>query len=198
MIDDIALCLAASAAYIDSPTILKDDIHVVFSQVGDVTIVAFRGTEPTDISDWIRDFDAIPIDTKELGICHRGFYTGASLVLPELIDRLQGCKFVITGHSLGGALAILAGALLAFNNLIPLQLTTLGAPNISVGDRVKKFLNNTPGYRYRNGNDPVPLIPTWPYGIDREHTQIGQPLLNPISDHMLDQYLKALKETKNG
>src|SRR5271154_7004701 len=144
MISDVTLCLAASAAYYDTPTILKQDIHVVLSKIDDVTVVAFRGTEPTDFSDWLRDFDAVPIDTKELGICHRGFLTGASLVLPELIERLQGCKFVITGHSLGGALAIIAGALLTFKNLIPQHLTTFGAPNVSMGDKVTKALASVP------------------------------------------------------
>ena len=195
--DDVTLCLAASAAYYVTPTFSAAcDINIVLTTVDNTIIVAFRGTEPTSLDDWLRDFDALPIDTLKIGICHEGFLTGAEAVLDFLLAQLRGKQFVVTGHSLGGALAIAATALLVVNGVIPLKLTTFGAPNVGIADTLEKILAPVEGSRYRNGNDPVPLVPFWPFVSDRPQVQIGEPLLDPIADHMLDKYLVSLEDLK--
>jgi len=194
MINDITLCLAASAAYTDKPTfVVGGDVYVVITVVDGITIVAFRGTEPSNIKDWIRDFDAIPTENHYLGLCHRGFLTGAVAAVPLLIPLLEGKQFIIVGHSLGGAMAILTGALLTALKMPPIQVTTFGAPNSFIANDVIRILKPIPGKRFRNGDDPVPLVPTWPYHQDREFTHIGTASIDSISDHFIAAYYSSLE-----
>ena len=189
-----SLCAAASAAYSSTPTfVVAGDVHVVFYELADVTIVAFRGTEPTDLKDWIRDFDALPLDGGPLGICHRGFLTGAQAALPEILARIPFHRpIAVTGHSLGGAMAICLTALLVTRGINPVVCTTFGAPAISIGDKLSKLIEHIPGDRYHCGDDPVPYVPTPPYGQDRKLTQIGVSKLDPIADHFIAAYSMAL------
>src|SRR5690349_8469481 len=169
-ISDTALCAAAAAAYTQAATMAVGDVHVVITQVDNVTIVAFRGTVPTSWMDWFRDFYAWPerlTDHPALGFCHDGFVSGADAILPKLSLALTG-PYMLTGHSLGGALAIAAGALLTDSGKPPLRLTTFGAPR--VGFSLTKILISIDGARYRHGADPVPEVPSWPYLNDRPWT----------------------------
>lgn len=191
---DIALCAAASAAYAQPSTLAVSDVHVVISEVDGIRVVAFRGTVPTSWQDWFRDFAAWPthvMDHLSLGCCHDGFVTGAEAILPQLRAMLNG-PYVLTGHSLGGALAIAAGALLTDCGCPPLKLTTFGAPRVGMGD-LAKVLKGIPGTRWRHGADPVPEVPSWPYLADRLLTPVGAANhLDPIGDHAISRYAMAL------
>lgn len=193
--DPISLCAAASAAYSSPPTfVVAGDVNVVFYELDDVTIVAFRGTEPTDLKDWIRDFDALPLDGGPLGICHRGFLTGAQAALPEILARIPFHRpIAVTGHSLGGAMAICLTGLLVARGINPVVCTTFGAPAIGIDSlKLRKLIAHIPGDRYHNGDDPVPYVPPYPYGQDRKLTHIGVAKLDPIADHMIAAYSMAL------
>ncbi|KAL6224811.1 hypothetical protein ACLB2K_003666 [Fragaria x ananassa] len=78
----------------------------------ELIVVAFRGTEFFDAYAWSTDLDISWY--KYVGV-------GKSLAYYTLKDRLLGlvkdnsnAKFIVTGHSLGGALSILFVAILAF------------------------------------------------------------------------------------
>ena len=192
-ISDTALCSAAALAYSQAPTIAVGDVHAIITTIDGISIVAFRGTVPTSWADWFRDFAAWPDRLKNhpaLGYCHDGFVTGADAVLPLLNAALSG-PYVLTGHSLGGALAIAAGALLADCGKPPLRLTTFGAPR--VGFSLTRLLAPIDGIRYRHGDDPVPEVPSFPYLNDRPWTHIGKSNpLDPIGDHAISRYALAL------
>jgi predicted lipase len=192
-ISDIALCSAAAAAYTIPATIFVSDVHAVITMVDGISTVAFRGTVPSSWTDWFRDFAAWPnriADHPALGFCHDGFISGAEAILPQLNAALSG-PYVLTGHSLGGALAIAAGALLTDCGRPPLRLTTFGAPR--VGMNLTKILMTIEGSRYRHGSDPIPEVPSWPYLNDRPWTHIGQANhLDPIGDHAVSRYALAL------
>lgn len=194
MLSNLTLCLAASASYNSTTTVVGYDVHILITEVDNIKLVAIRGTEPDNLIDWIRDFDVVPVDNHTLGICHQGFLTGAISAFNYLQPLLLDKQYALVGHSLGGALAILTGALLAKAGIAPLQLTTFGAPRTTIMDMVGSILEPVPGDRFWNGDDPVPDLPTWPFICDRLETKIGTPAFNIISDHMIDSYYNALLE----
>ncbi len=192
---DLVLCGAAQSAYSAPATFIAGgDVHALVTEHDDMTIVAFRGTVPTSWDDWFRDFAAWPYRIAEhprLGMCHEGFLRGAVDILPQLTGVLSAAKpFAITGHSLGGALAIAAAALLVDSGLTPARLTTFGAPR--VGMALGPLLAQIEGCRFRHGDDPVPEVPSWPYLNDRAWAAIGIPAMNPIGDHEIAGYVDAL------
>ena len=69
-------------------------------------VVAFAGTDPVIAANWITDFN---IRTGPDGV-HRGFSDGVAGVGPALIGALGGTTkhIFLVGHSLGGALAVVA------------------------------------------------------------------------------------------
>jgi hypothetical protein len=93
--------------------------------IGAGAVVAFRGTEPTNLINWLADatlqkvaFHAKPTSPPSAphGYVHGGFYRNTRAIWPEVVEALDALTpewIIFTGHSFGGALAVLAGALLA-------------------------------------------------------------------------------------
>ena len=128
-------------------------------------ILAFRGTEPDELSDVLADLNAIPRGAMTHGLVHSGF-RGELDKIWEDIDRLHGRghqskQLYITGHSLGAAMAtICASRMEEYTPVV--QLTTFGSPRVGT----RKFVNNiaTPHKRFVNNNDIVTKVPLWLMG----------------------------------
>ncbi len=77
-------------------------------------VVAFAGTDPVITANWITDFN---IRTGPDGI-HRGFSEGVASIGPALLAALKGTtkRIFLVGHSLGGALAVVAAWRLTGDN----------------------------------------------------------------------------------
>jgi hypothetical protein len=94
-------------------------------------LIAFRGTD--DPKDWLVNTDAIPQAVPH-GIIHRGFYQGMKALYADLASAAtaQGAEkknVWITGHSLGGALAVaFAYECLTQGRLKPAGVVTFGQP----------------------------------------------------------------------
>lgn len=74
----------------------------------DVTVVVFRGTDFNEVSDWMANLGTGTTETEH-GTVHRGFYFAYESMKRQIEDILKDrdtTHLWITGHSLGGALAL--------------------------------------------------------------------------------------------
>ena len=126
-------------------------------------VLAFRGTEPKKPADIKADLHAEPIEVgPEAKQCkvHTGFYKAFKAVEDAIEEELkkpelQNIPLYITGHSLGGALAIIASYRLERDSLAACY--TFGAPR--VGNRAFGQSLKAPVYRVVNASDLVPRLP---------------------------------------
>lgn len=137
-------------------------------------VVAFRGT--TSIRDWMTDAEVAPVaGPAGIGRVHGGFAHALGLVWADLLAAVRAEQTTaqalwLTGHSLGGALALLAGARCAFELDKPVRgIYTYGQPR--VGDR--EFARSCNGefgqrvFRFVNNSDIVSRLP--PRQIEFSH-----------------------------
>ncbi|WP_328916740.1 MULTISPECIES: lipase family protein [unclassified Streptomyces] len=135
-------------------------------------VTGFRGTEVAKIRDWLTDVDTPPVPgPANKGFVHYGFHQALQSVYPRIRDTIQefrtdGQSIWFTGHSLGGALAMLAGARFYFEQprLLPDGVYTFGQPRtcerLLAGAHNTAFRNRF--YRFVNNNDIVPQLPPEP------------------------------------
>jgi hypothetical protein len=97
--------------------------------------LAFRGTESTNPIDWARDAQFRPRPTA-LGRAHSGFDAALNEVWPEVTAELAGDPrpVIITGHSLGGGLSIMAAARFLEAGNPPAAVYVFGCPRIGLRD----------------------------------------------------------------
>lgn len=130
-------------------------------------VLAFRGTEMdvtdigTDLTAWQ---EAAPAGA---GRVHAGFKHALAAIWPS-IKATHGhllAQLVLTGHSLGGALATLAASDIALQNARhTLRLITIGSPAAGNPDFVTT-LSNVATERYVNCCDIVPCLPPELFGF---------------------------------
>jgi triacylglycerol lipase len=134
----------------------------------DLIAVVFRGTE-NDL-DWKTNFRFQFIELQGGARVHAGFflaYMGIRETLFPAVKKLVKKKprpVYVTGHSLGGALAMMATAELSNHEERELReciaaCYTFGAPK--AGDRSFDQFVKVPLYRVTNGIDIVPFVPPW-------------------------------------
>ncbi len=134
---------------------------------GKYAVLSIRGT--TSWQDWRLNLDAksepLPGYTlrdneteKERPRIHPGFYKAyddASKQISELLEKVGDIPLFITGHSLGGAVAVLATWYQETDRLAACY--TFGAPRVGNHHFNEKF--RTPIYRIVNAFDPVAMLP---------------------------------------
>lgn len=173
-------------------------------------VVSFRGT--ANIEDWMKDFDysqttypyadAYGVDTTTECI-HSGFYDswgelgtdGLTTTLSELFSKYSGSDVLVTGHSLGGAIAQIAA--LDFKLSPVYQQYSIGAVNVitfgsprwarddlaSVYDQVIDS-----NWRLTNEKDIVPTVP-YTYlsnGFSHTATEIHYTADDPLTYEQCD------------
>jgi hypothetical protein len=176
-------------------------------------IVAIRGTEAGKLFtglgflDILRDMRLIPWYNNVLGWAHAGFLKGSLKIFDEIRYNLMEDKsipIVMTGHSLGAALALLVGVLLKHDGYNVVEYVGFACPRTFVYN--KQLHNKDESVRYpitiyRYECDIVPLIPIWfPFGFHHpvELTQIGDGGGIPsVADHSMGNYLGFLEQEQN-
>lgn len=125
-----------------------------------VVLMAFRGTE--SFGDWLGNLDVVS-SHKRYGIVHRGFLNAFIVVetrLRNILNELPGRTIVLTGHSLGGAVATIAAA--HWSGSVPIQaIYTYGQPAVGKSDFPEFMRTTYPTnfFRFVNDDDVVPRVP---------------------------------------
>jgi len=146
-------------------------------------IIAFRGSATT--SNWIIDFEFTHRPYPQLpgAFVHDGFYTGylqVADIVYHAVKPLQvaypNLTVISTGHSLGGALAILNGVGMVQAGINNVQVWDYGQPR--VGNDV--FANYSKEilpvlYRVINQDDIVPHLPPMDVGYHHAPTEVWFP-----------------------
>lgn len=161
--------------------IAVEDSEAIVVEAKDFLVVAFRGT--TSKADRKTDFRVsigrVQVDNHPQHVrVHAGFYAAFQLLEKRIhaaINSVPGKSVYLTGHSLGGAVALVASAAFGGRDDLGSRIAavyTFGSPR--VGSRDFPAIVKAPHYRIVNSGDVVPLIPpSWLNGY--AHT--GEPFL---------------------
>jgi triacylglycerol lipase len=130
-----------------------------------VYVIAFRGTEPTQLSDVFADMKVWKTESQVDGRVHYGFKKELNKIwsdIKECWPIFKDRRLYVTGHSLGAAMATLAASRLNKGTCVP-TVYTFGCPR--VGN--KKFIESCTfeHHRFVNNNDAVTKVPFWFLGF---------------------------------
>ncbi len=171
-------------------------LHAFVASCDTHAILAFRGTQ--DTRDWMDDLQATPArfswlfeGAAEVGDVHAGFghalrdawdkiNAALEIVAPRpdknaslaTLASAPQPTFWITGHSLGGALAVLSGAAFSFlpdDTIRPVSgIYTFGQPRVGLHPFCASYdqILQSKTFRFVNKQDLVPRVPFrgWDYG----------------------------------
>jgi hypothetical protein len=136
-----------------------------------VIVFGFRGTEATSLGDWFKNVDFQPSSTTVAGTTfklHKGFKDRYNNIASWFEEQYQeaistGYKIILTGHSLGGAEAVIAAVYAAGKlNHAPDAVVTYGAPltgNKAFVDYYKSVVGCDRTLRFTAKGDIIPGIP---------------------------------------
>ena len=169
---------------LEARLISVDNTQVYVAENDQAIVVAFRGSEaPTTLDglkDWLltnannylilpegqsgTDFAAAGVGAR----FHRGFLDALAMVWEPLFApwtrrrRSKERPLWVTGHSLGGAIALLAAWRFQRNFLSVQEIVTFGAPMIGNDAAARAFEQEFAGkiYRYVDMEDVVPHLPS--------------------------------------
>lgn len=193
--------------------------------------IVFRGSNADrdwltnlDFSRWNAVTDAV-LDDKQLDYpevygesksgakMHTGFTRAYLAVRSEIhgvVRKSPMTRWVMTGHSLGGALAKLCAVDLQYNfsPKITVEMYGFGAPRVGNKAFAESYNRRVPNsWRFVNGNDVVSGLPRrWQayYHVD-QRIRLGTRLTwrifsGSLQDHRIDRYIAALTKrvTKQG
>jgi hypothetical protein len=182
-----------SAAYVDNDPRFIDIEELRFGVMhfeNEATYLIYRGT--CNLRGWLDDFTVVPHRTMMGYLAHMGFIHAVEKVWEGVCAALDGKPgpWIITGHSLGAAMALLTA------EKLQQPVVTFGCP------RVYSHLNETypsiDHLRIAVDDDPVTMVPNpllW-YHLNRRYLELPSDgeLAIDVEDHDIDYYHRLLLE----
>ncbi|XP_057960136.1 lipase-like [Malania oleifera] len=161
--------------------LIVDVQHCLQAYVGlamdlNAIIIAFRGTQEHSIQNWIEDLYWKQLDLNYPGMpdsmVHHGFYSAYhnTTIRPGVLNAVKRAKqlygelnIMVTGHSMGGAMASFCGLDLAVNHKAQnVQVMTFGQPRIGNAAFASYYSQVVPNtIRVTNEHDIVPHLPPY-------------------------------------
>ena len=204
--------------------------YLMQSKCGRVVILCYRGTEPGNFGNWIADADigstSMKLGDERLRV-HRGFYRNVRAtrvqVVEELTKAARGQSLLddrrqldhpmealyVTGHSLGGAMAVLFALSLASDDLADRlrAVYTFGQP-LTVGEPLPDGAREIAAkvFRHVNARDVIPALPARAWGrfahfgneyrcVDGQWTRAEEPVAQLSSMREIPRSIFAAFET---
>lgn len=167
-------CAQLSAESYKRHTIENHETQVFVDSDDSRLIIAFRGTEPDELEDWATDLKFRRTSTR-IGSVHRGFWSAFISVWEPIYALCRDSKdkqIILTGHSLGGALATCCYAMLDSYGIKPTAVYSYGCPRVFSSESADIFNTRHKGrvFRFVNNNDIVTRVPTQHLG----YSHVGQ------------------------
>lgn len=195
------------------------DVLCAFSQIGNLQYLVIRGTANTKNL----FYDAMFWTKFALGMkFHRGFHKVAKKIFDDSynIGIVKNKPLVITGHSLGGAIAVVLGLYMKHYGFNIQKVVTFGQPKVTY----KKFLPKAQNIlgddyiRVVNESDEIPNVPTGIFGffdyghfgdeiamhsetydvvrypVVRDHNFFSQFFIEKINDHHMGYYIRGIEK----
>ena len=166
------------------------DTYGFVASTDSVILVTFRGS--ASWKNWIANIQAVKDPGPFDDTCvHEGFQDSLYPALLQFADAVQTFQtsnqpLWVTGHSLGGALAVLFTAMLLENGYTIGGLYTFGAPrvgNYAFQEAMDQRMNGKPHHRYVNMDDLVPQLPPEPFFSHAGHRMIlNKDAMKPPTD----------------
>lgn len=188
---------AAASSHIAKKMTRDTHIVGVIGRSGTNVYVAFRGTQT--LEEWVQNLTIIPTAFGSLGAVADGFLDLYQLVRNDMGTTLRstltmGDTLTVVGHSLGGALAVLAA--LDISTMFPIEpsVLTFGAPRVGLHTFATTFNRAIEScFHVSNFLDVVPHVPLPPYLHVGTHVRIDSG--GPVSlsgRHELSSYQTGL------
>lgn len=194
----LKLCNLSLKSYTDSALTYKNGDNGFLLEVeGDTQYLAFPGSY--QFMDWVTDTEFIKAKRENMGSLHGGFADTWDLLKHEVMNRLdRRKKLILTGHSLGGAVATIA-ALSLFNEGFEINcLYTYGSPRVGNAEWKTNFdKSGIVYYRIKNGDDFVTTVPKVFFEHVGQEIKIGKKkwfVLFSLFDHKMENYLASLEK----
>ena len=177
-------------------------------ELNDVLYIAFKGTD--DLQDWSYNLDyelkklTIPYDNKNSKIkVHTGFLKIYKMVRENIHNKIGTFKnIVVSGFSMGGAIAVLCSIDLQYNFNANIKCITFGSPRVGNKEFINSYNKRVEAVKIINKSDPIAKLPTRFMGY-RNITEViynrnwienilwNLPIIKfiPVWDHNLPTYL---------
>ena len=147
-------------------------------------VVAVRGS--VDSVNWSTDKDTYAVFDNSSGIVmHHGFGKVSKIILKDLKLRLRADRpLVLTGHSLGGAVAAILAIYLHNEGYKVHRVYTFGQPKFTDANGAHRY-QHIPILRIINQNDIVPMWPNQAKGSSTYFAHLGPEVILLSGPHLV-------------